>query len=176
MRKQPDDCARPMDFTSLVQVRAIAQPVFEAARHLLRRLLSRSRISVGGYQSGSLFSAYGFAACPVEALAADRDRVRIGFFVRQNILELAPAGIDPHGARRKRQRKRDDRGRHRHDIGAGTSAADVSALLTVFTFGRVLWRPCPTGLVPVFPAPPEKVIRPTAARTARGTPCSIYEG
>lgn len=41
----------------------------------------------------------------------------IGFVVRQNVVELAPAGIDHHGAGRKRQRKRDDRRRHRRNIG-----------------------------------------------------------
>ena len=53
MRKQPDDCALPMDFTSLVQVKSHrAQRVFEAARHLLRKAAVTLRISVGGYQSG----------------------------------------------------------------------------------------------------------------------------
>jgi hypothetical protein len=38
MRKQPDDCARPMDFTSLMQVKSHrAQRVFEAGRHLPRK-------------------------------------------------------------------------------------------------------------------------------------------
>jgi len=158
MRKQPDDCARPMDFTSLVEVNSHrAQRVFEAARHLPRKAaVTFAHFSRGIPIGSGLFSAYGFGACPVEALAADRDRVRIGFFVRQNIIGLAPAGIDHHGARRKRQRKRDDRRRLRHDIGTGTSAAGVSALLTVFTFRRVFWRPCPDGVRSGLPSAARK--------------------
>lgn len=51
-------------------------------------------------------------------------------------------------------------GRATGAISAGPSAADVSALLAVFTFGKVPGGCDPTGRVPVFPAPPEKVIRP----------------